>query len=203
MTNLTPYILSIAAFIIALTFHEFCHALTAYLFGDPTAKQMGRLTLNPLAHIDPIGLLFLIIIRFGWAKPVPFNPHYFEYPRFYSVLVGLAGPFSNLLLALVCMFGLHHVPGFLSGNTVHLYREFLTVSVWINVMLGVFNVLPIPPLDGSHILRVLLPESLLPYYYRFERFSFILLIVLLSLPPVRILLINTINTVILFLERIV
>ena len=164
---------------------------------------MGRLTLNPLAPIDPIGLLFLIIVRFGWAKPVPFNPNYFEYPRFYSVLVGLAGPSSNLLLALICMFGLHHIPEFLSGNTAHLYAEFLSISVWINVMLGVFNLLPIPPLDGSHLLRVLLPESLLPYYYRFERLSFILLIILVSVPSIRMLLIQAINTVILLLERIV
>ncbi len=136
MVNLVPYIISISAFIIALTFHEFCHAATAYMLGDPTAERMGRLTLNPLAHIDPIGLLFLIIVKFGWAKPVPFNPHNFEYPRFYSVLVGLAGPFSNLILAIVSMFALHHVPGFITVNALPLYLQFFKVSVWINVMLG-------------------------------------------------------------------
>ncbi len=200
MTNLTPYIISILAFIIALTFHEFCHAFTAYLLGDSTAKRMGRLTLNPLAHIDPLGLLFLILIRFGWAKPVPFNANNFSYPRFYSVLVGLAGPFSNILLAIVSMICLHHVPTFLSVHAAVIYKTFLQAVVWINVMLGVFNLLPIPPLDGSHILRVLLPETFLPYYHQFERYSFFVLIILISLPPVRNFLLTAIVWVIALLE---
>lgn len=203
MTNLTPYIISIVAFIIALTFHEFCHALTAYMLGDPTAQRMGRLTLNPLSHIDPLGLLFLIIIRFGWARPVPFNPNNFTHPRLFSVLVGLAGPFSNLLLALICIFSLHHMPAYFSYQTTLLITEFLNISVWINVMLGVFNLIPLPPLDGSHLLRVLLPKNLLPAYYRFERISFILLIILLSLKPIRQALITAIQTVIIFLEQLV
>lgn len=203
MINPTPYIISIAAFIVALTIHEFCHALSAYLLGDPTAERMGRLTLNPLAHIDPLGLLLLILIRFGWAKPVPFDPRNFRYPRLYSVLVGLAGPFSNLVIALICMFGLHHIPAFISYKILPLYTQFLQVSVWINVMLGVFNILPVPPLDGSHLLRALLPESVLPYYYRFERLSFILLIILISIPRVREFLIYAINSVIMLLESIV
>ncbi len=197
-------LVSITAFIVALTIHEFCHALTAYLLGDPTAKQMGRLTLNPLAHIDPLGLLLLILVRFGWARPVPFNPPNFKYPRIYSVLVGLAGPASNILLAIVCIFFYHHMPDLkISPESTAIIYEFLKVSVWINVMLGIFNLIPIPPLDGSHLLRSLLPQNILQYYYRIERISFILLIVLISLRPVRQQLIYAVSTVVAFLERLV
>ena len=179
MLDLSPFIISISAFIVALTIHEFSHALTAYLLGDPTAQQQGRLTLNPLAHIDPLGLLFLILVRFGWAKPVPFNPKNFRHPRIYSVLVGLAGPTSNFLLAAVCTFLAHHIQSLVGPSTIVLYFvKFLDVSIWINVMLGLFNLIPLPPLDGGHFLRALIPEKLLPYYRYFEKLSFILLIIL-------------------------
>ncbi len=195
--DLLPYILSLSAFIIALTVHEFSHALCAYLLGDPTAKRLGRLTLNPLAHIDPVGLILLILIRFGWAKPVPFDPRNFTYPRIFSVLVGFAGPLSNLVLAIISILALHHIP----LNPLGI--QFFQSMVWINVMLGVFNMIPIPPLDGSHFLRALLPNSLLPYYYHFERISFIVLIVLLGLvPQFREMLIYAISRTVFFLEAI-
>ncbi len=203
MFDFTTAIISIIVFICALTFHEFCHALTAYLLGDDTAQRMGRLTLNPLAHIDPLGLLFLILVRFGWAKPVPFNPNNFTHPRLYSVMVGLAGPFSNILLATVSLLALHHVPSFLSLQWTLVWNEFFQLSVWINVMLGVFNLLPIPPLDGSHLLKALMPQKFLPYYYQFERISFIVLIVLIMLPPFRNALIQAITFVIGLLELLV
>jgi Zn-dependent protease len=175
--NLMPYVLSLCAFIIALTIHEFSHALCATLLGDPTAKRLGRLTLNPLAHIDPIGLILLILVRFGWAKPVPFDPRYFRYPRIFSILVGLAGPVSNLMLASISVLAFHHMP------LTPLAMDFFQSMVWINVMLAIFNLLPIPPLDGSHFLRALLPNSLLPYYHRFEQISFIVLIILIVFVP--------------------
>ncbi len=194
--NLLPSIITISVFIIALTVHEFSHALCAYLLGDPTAKRLGRLTLNPLAHIDPVGLILLILIRFGWAKPVPFNPHNFTHPRIYSILVGLAGPISNLLLAITSIIALHHLP--LSGLTIQFFQS----MVWINVMLGLFNLIPIPPLDGSHFLRALLPKSLLPYYYHFERYSFIFLIILISFTPFRDILLSAIRNTVLFLDTL-
>lgn len=203
MFNTTSVAISIIVFIGALTFHEFSHALTAYLLGGPTAKRMGRLTLNPLAHIDPLGLILLILIRFGWAKPVPFNPHNFSYPRLYSVIVGLAGPTSNMFLALLSLFALHHIPVSFSPHTTFLWNEFFQVSVWINVMLAVFNILPIPPLDGSHLLRVFIPQSLLPYYAQFERISFIFLIIVMSVPQIRTALMQTISWVITILEILV
>lgn len=195
-------IISLVTFMCALTFHEFCHALAAYLLGDNTAKRLGRLTLNPRAHIDPLGLLLLILIQFGWAKPVPFNPNNFTYPRLYSVIVGLAGPFSNITLASLSMILLHHAPDFLSSDWLILWKEFFTISIWINVMLGVFNLLPIPPLDGSHLIRALMPTTFLPYYDQFEQFSFFLLIILLSIPALRHALTFAIAFVIVALESV-
>lgn len=183
--TIAPFISAIAAFLIALTFHEFCHALTAHLLGDDTPERMGRLTLNPLAHIDPLGLLFLILVKIGWAKPVIFNPHNFSRPRLYSVLVGLAGPASNFLLALVCMYMTRFLLPHLPPEAMPVIKSFLSTSVWINVMLGLFNLLPIPPLDGSHIIYVNLPESWKPAYNKFQPFSIIVLFVLLNIPAFR------------------
>ena len=174
-------IVTIIAFLMSITFHEFSHALTAYALGDDTAKKAGRLTLNPLSHIDPLGLLMIVLIRIGWAKPVPFDARNFKYPRLYSILVGLAGPASNFILALVCIF-LLKIPWDATISYQAFVLEFLKASIWINVMLGVFNLLPIPPLDGSHFLEAIIPEQYKMTYYRLLPFSFILLIVLLYIP---------------------
>ncbi len=194
MATISTTLILILAFLVSLTVHEFCHALVAYLLGDDTAKQQGRLTLNPLAHIDPIGLLFLILVRIGWAKPVPFNPHNFSRPRLYSVLVGLAGPASNFLLALFFMYGMRYIipvltPTLIQHNFISMaffLKSFFEDSIWINVMLGLFNLLPIPPLDGSHIIYANLPESWKPYYNRFQIFSIIFLVILLNIPAFQI-----------------
>lgn len=203
LATAAPYISAIVAFILALTIHEFCHALTAHLLGDDTPERMGRLTLNPLAHIDPLGLLFLIIARIGWAKPVPFNPHNFSRPKLYSVIVGLAGPASNFALALIFMYASRFIPPHLSTQTAVLVKSFLTTSVWINVMLGIFNLLPIPPLDGSHIIYVNLPEKWKPYYNKFQPFSIILLFVLINIQLFRDAFGKAIMMVIKFLHAIV
>lgn len=203
MNPIFSLIISLIAFIVALTVHEFSHALAAYLLGDNTAKRLGRLTLNPLAHIAPLGLLFLILVRFGWAKPVPFDPRNFKYPRFYSVLVGLAGPTSNFILACIFMALSHHSSAFIPVQAAAYLTIFFKTSIWVNVMLGIFNILPIPPLDGSHLVRALLPTQLLPYYRIIERFSIFLLIILLMIPSISGLLIQSINNVIFWLDRII
>lgn len=201
--TLAPYISAIVAFIIALTVHEFCHALTATLLGDDTAERMGRLTLNPLAHIDPLGMLFLILVNIGWAKPVPFNPNNFSRPKLYSVLVGLSGPASNLILALIFMYMSRFVPPLLSAHAALLVKSFLTTCIWINVMLAVFNLLPIPPLDGSHIIYVNLPEKWKPYYNKFQLFSIIILFILINIQAFRDAFGHAITSIIKLLHSIV
>ncbi|MBC8180655.1 site-2 protease family protein [candidate division KSB1 bacterium] len=157
--------------LIALTFHEFAHAYAAYRLGDPTAKQMGRLSLNPLVHLDVLGTAMLFIVHIGWAKPVPVNPAYFRNPKQDLLWVSLAGPASNLLLAfifgLMCrMMGIESLrnlePGF-SG----VFQFMIGFGMIINIVLAFFNFLPIPPLDGSKILMGLVPQQyenqLVPY----------------------------------------
>lgn len=173
-------------FTFAVTVHEFFHGLIAYWLGDDTAKRAGRLTLNPLAHIDPIGFLCLIIFRIGWARPVPIDERNFKYPRLFSALVGIAGPLSNFLFATLALFGLHHIAPLFSGATCLALQSFFKTMSWINIMLGVFNIVPLPPLDGSHLLRALLPTSWLPAYYHFMRYSIFLLLFLLLLPQTHI-----------------
>ena len=148
------FLLIATAIILAFSLHEYFHAWAAYIQGDPTPKQEGRLTINPLRHIDPFGTLLLFIIGFGWGKPVPINPYNLKNQKWGPALVGLAGPGSNLLMALmaglVLRFFEFHNPGFLT---------FLLFFVWFNIALGIFNLIPVFPLDGSHILFAFLPAS--------------------------------------------
>lgn len=148
------FIAVLLAIIIALTFHEYAHALMARILGDKTAEQMGRLTLNPLAHLDPVGFLMLLVAGFGYAKPVPFDPRYLAHPRRDSVLVGLAGPASNVLMAVLFAFALKFFMTSLGPD--NLLMNFLYLGAMININLALFNLIPIPPLDGSHLLFALL-----------------------------------------------
>jgi Zn-dependent protease len=151
----------VAAILVALTFHEFSHALAAYLLGDQTAKRMGRLSLNPLAHLDPIGFMALVLIGFGWGKPVPFNPYNLRFPKWGSSIVAAAGPISNILMVLLFGFVLKTVyPLFPAGN---LLVEFLVLLVELNLILCIFNLIPVPPLDGSKFLLSALTD---PKYYK-------------------------------------
>lgn len=146
------FIVWMIAIIIAITIHEFSHALAATLQGDLTAKSQGRLTLNPLAHLSGIGFLMLLLVGFGWGKPVPFNPYNLKNKRWGPALISLAGPGSNLVLAAACGGILKGVLNFTSLPPENLLIQFLYLLVIINIVLMVFNLIPIPPLDGSKLL---------------------------------------------------
>lgn len=169
--------------LMGIILHEVAHGYTAYRFGDPTAKNAGRLTLNPVKHVDPLGSvvlpLMLVLLKspfiFGWAKPVPFNPSYFDNPRKGIFWVALAGPSANFALAgffYILLAMLQPLPG-------DILALFLLYGILINVILGMFNLFPIPPLDGSKVLAVLLPGRLAGQYMRLEKYGFIIIILLI------------------------
>lgn len=145
-------VLWIAAVVLALTVHEFSHGLAARLQGDSTAEYEGRLTLNPLAHIDWLGFALLIFIGFGWAKPTPFNPYNLKYKRFGPALVGIAGPLSNILFTIVIGLVLALVHSMTGIGAENMMVNFFVLLMYINLLLAVFNLIPIPPLDGAKVL---------------------------------------------------
>lgn len=173
-------ILSVIVFFMAVVIHEFAHGWTAYKLGDPTAKYAGRLTLNPLVHIDPFGTillpLMLIVMKapiiFGWAKPVPINFWNLKHRRRDMALVGLAGPLSNLILAFLASL-------IVRWGGVNLL--ILQLVILLNLALAVFNLIPIPPLDGSRILMGLLPKNFIRLFVSLEQYGFIILLILLWL----------------------
>lgn len=156
----------------AIILHEIAHAYVAYFLGDETAKAEGRLSINPIKHLDPIGLLSMLVFRFGWAKAVPINPEKFKRPSRDIILVSMAGPIMNLLLAFVSVWFLVRLP---SSSVLN---EYLQYFMWYNIMLGVFNLLPIPPLDGSKVLASLLPHKYQYYFYKYQKYTYFLLIIL-------------------------
>jgi Zn-dependent protease len=173
MFDFQSIILSAPAILFGLTIHEFSHGWVAWQLGDPTAKMMGRLTLNPIKHLDPIGTIALFLFHFGWAKPVPIDPRNFRHPTRDMAISGLAGPAANLLTAAVSglilrVLILFHVGGFVATLTSYF--------VLFNLILCFFNLIPIPPLDGSRLLYHLLPPNLAQGYARLERYGFIILI---------------------------
>ena len=167
-------LLLLPAVLAAVTVHEFAHALVADRLGDPTARRLGRLTLNPIAHLDILGTLFFILFSFGWARPVPVNPQNFAHPRQGMLQVALAGPLANVTVAF--LVGLLLKTQDLSGS---LLSALASMVVWINVVLAVFNLIPIPPLDGSRILESLLPLAQAAAYARIQPYGTILIFVLL------------------------
>jgi Zn-dependent protease len=177
MINLT----SLLILILAITIHEFSHALAADKLGDPTPRSFGRLTLNPIAHADLVGTVLLPLLSalsgiptIGWAKPVPIDPFNFRHPKRDMIITSLAGPASNLLIAII--FGL-------ISNIFHIQNIFIYLFILINISLAIFNLIPIPPLDGSKILINLLPsESGAKWEEALNRYGFILLIILVFLP---------------------
>ena len=178
--TLIQFLFVVPCVLIALTFHEFAHGYMAYKLGDPTAKNFGRLTLNPLRHVDIGGLLMMALFRFGWAKPVPVDMRYFKKPKQGMALTALAGPVSNFvlaLLALLCARLVYHQYGALWDFIFDL----LLTTAYLSVGLGLFNLIPISPLDGSKVLFVFLPDSAYEKLMRYEKYGMIALLILVWL----------------------
>jgi len=176
--SLSRIVLTLPGILLGLTIHEYSHALSAYYMGDNTAKYYGRLSLNPLKHIDPVGFLMLLFAGFGWAKPVPINPDNFKNRKLGYFIVSVCGPLSNFIFAIVLAF----ILGFqitLGNNRI--IEQIIFFAININIVLGVFNLFPIPPLDGSKMLLLVLPESMERNYYKIQRYSHVLLFILLYL----------------------
>ncbi|MEA1960063.1 MAG: site-2 protease family protein [Bacillota bacterium] len=169
------------AVLIALTFHEYAHGKVADMLGDQTPYYQGRLTLNPLPHIDWIGFLMLLFFKFGWAKPVQVNPYNFKKVGIKRgmMLVSLAGPVMNILLAFVGMFLLKVLIPFQSGEWAGMFIQLIYPLIYINLILAAFNLIPVPPLDGSKILAGLLPDEGANVIYSLEQYGPILLLLLI------------------------
>ncbi len=174
--------LSAPAFLLAITVHEFSHAYMAYRFGDPTAKNMGRLTLNPLPHLDIFGTIALFLIGFGWAKPVMVNPHNLKNPRKDNLWIALGGPASNLLSALILGLLFRVLEPILSPiDFGQILMVMLLLAVRLNIILAVFNLLPIPPLDGYHILEGVVSSETYIKMQAYEQFGSIILLGLIMI----------------------
>lgn len=161
-----------------LPVHEYAHAFVADKLGDKTARLSGRLTLNPMAHIDILGAIMILFVGFGYAKPVPVNPRNFKNPKKGMALTALAGPFSNILMAVVFMFLSNVLSLFGSSLFVQAFYVFFSFAASINIGLAVFNLIPIPPLDGSRVLELLIPDK---YYYKFAQYERYIVIVIFGL----------------------
>jgi Zn-dependent protease len=174
MSNLNSIILSAPAILFCLTIHEYAHGLIALRLGDPTARNAGRLTLNPLKHLDLIGTISLFLFRLGWAKPVPINPAYFRNPKRDILLSSLAGPAANFLCAIVFGIIIRILFQIFSPNSFWMVIIFM--FFYFNLILGIFNLIPIPPLDGSKILYYLLPRSMAMQYAQLEHYGIFILL---------------------------
>ncbi len=172
--SIEGFLLGIPAILIAITLHEYAHGKMAAVLGDPTPAAQGRLSFNPIKHLDVMGSLMLVLVGFGWAKPVQVNPFHFKIDRQKGMMiVGLAGPGMNILVALAAGIGYN-----LFGNIVAL-AIFFSYLIWFNVMLAVFNMIPLPPLDGSKVLMGVLPRRSLTFFHTLEMYGPIILLVLL------------------------
>jgi len=180
LASLQDAVLRVVAVLLCLTVHETCHGLAALALGDPTAKSQHRLSLNPLRHIDWFGLAMMFVAGFGWAKAVPVDPRYFKKPKQGMALTALTGPVSNFVLAILAM-GISKVI-YLYAPYTPMFQAILDFCLYtvapLSVGLGLFNLLPIPPLDGSKVAAVLLPDRIYAALMRYERFGFLLLLIL-------------------------
>ena len=177
---------SVFVYFLCVVPHEIAHAFVANKLGDPTAKNMGRLTFNPMAHVDPLGSALLVLFGFGWAKPVPVNGYYLRNPKRDMAIVALAGPLANVIAALVggllynAYILIAYKAGFIYSNISIYVTSFFSYYIVINATLAIFNLIPFPPLDGSRILSAFLPDRAYMFLVRYERIFFIILIVLMS-----------------------
>ena len=180
--DLMSIVAGIPGLIIALSLHEYAHARVAVAMGDFTPRMMGRLTLNPAAHIDPIGLVMLLIARFGWAKPVVINPSNFRDPKKGEILVALAGPAMYFFIAFVAMaFIVFYTLALKTQMSVGLH-EVVWLIVLYNINFGIFNLIPLPPLDGSKVLMQMLPYEMQYKFLGLERYSFLIFVIMIATP---------------------
>ena len=187
--SLAEIVVIVLSSLICITFHELSHGYVAFRLGDPTAKRSGRLSVNPIKHIDPAGLVMMVLFRFGWAKPVPVDMRYFKKPKRDMALTALAGPLSNVILAFAAIVLFYAIQLLLivsrPSQGLLLFGNYLLMffryTALLSVGLAVFNLIPIPPLDGSKILFSVLPDRAWLKLMRLERYSMILLIALLYL----------------------
>jgi Zn-dependent protease len=183
--NIADLLLRLPALLWALSFHEFCHGYVAHLLGDDTAARQGRLTLNPLRHLDPLGTITLLVLGFGWARPVQINSRYFKKPRRDIALVSLAGAAGNFISALavatVCGAAVRFDPRalvYILGRSQSPLGTVIVNLMMLNVGLGIFNLIPIPPLDGSRVVSMFLPVSALNGYYFLERWGIFIILIM-------------------------
>ena len=186
--NLMHVIAGLPGLLIAMVIHEYAHAQVAVWLGDFTPRLMGRLTLNPKAHVDLIGMLMLFLVHFGWAKPVMINPRNFKNPKRDDILVSLAGPAANFITAFLALLALLLYSRMGGDMTAGVYLVFQMIIEY-NIGFGIFNLIPLPPLDGSHVLMQLLPRDMAYKLAGLERYSFLILIVLLMTPVLSMILI--------------
>lgn len=172
MFNLSDLLASLVGIAIAISIHEFGHAYSAHLLGDDTAKYDGRMTLNPAKHVDPLGLIMLIVCHFGWAKPVPVNPNNFKNYRVGNIIVSLSGALGNLVGAIACALIVKY-------SDMYAIQLIFDNAMWINIGFGAFNLLPIPPLDGWGVISSLLPYKYNEFIYKYENIGYVVLLIAL------------------------
>lgn len=176
-------LLSVIPALICITLHELSHGFIAYKLGDDTAKRMGRLTLNPIKHIDIVGLIMMVAFKFGWAKPVPVNMYSFKNPKRGMAITALAGPLSNVIICCVFLFiyGLVYIPLTVAGTEIaQAALNMIYITAYLSIALAVFNIIPVPPLDGSKVLFSLMSDESYMKLMRYERYGMILLLVLVA-----------------------
>jgi Zn-dependent protease len=185
--SITEMLLSVPGILLGLVLHEFAHALMADKLGDRTPRYQGRLTLSPISHLDPIGFILIMVVGFGWAKPVQIDPRNLRHPRRDDALISLAGPAANFILAV--FFGIilkvlivTNISNSLTPSIWFNLEGIIKYSIYFNILLGVFNLLPIPPLDGSHILEDLTDVGRFQFYQMLKQYSTIILILIIATP---------------------